>query len=144
MVFRATNTESSGRNAKYTASGTRPTKTVDDDYPTKRRAATSSSSSASSSPSSGPASESAYELRLLPPSKNIASQDYLYYNADAPVEYYEMELDGASRAGSPPRARPPPPTTASRLRRTPSRAMPMGSTRLWRARSGRRWRRPST
>ena len=41
MVFKAANTESSGRKAKYIAFGTRPAKTVDEDYPTKRRAATS-------------------------------------------------------------------------------------------------------
>ena len=35
------------------------------------------------------------------PSKKKASQDYLYYNADAPLEYFEMELEDASRAGKP-------------------------------------------
>ena len=125
MVFRATKTESSGRKAKYIAFETRPTKAADEDYPTKRRAAASPPSSSStdssssppekkqkatpaapspassSSPSSGAASESAYELRVLHPSENTASQYHLYYNADAPVEDYEMELDGASRAGKP-------------------------------------------
>ena len=48
MVLKETNTESGGRKAKYVAFGTRPTKTVDEDYPTKRRAASSSSSSSSS------------------------------------------------------------------------------------------------
>ena len=43
MVFKATNAEGSGRKAKYIAFGTRPTKTVDEDYPMKRRAAASSS-----------------------------------------------------------------------------------------------------
>ena len=42
---------------------------------------------------------SAYELRVLLPSKKGASQDYLYYNADAPVEDYDVEVDDASRAG---------------------------------------------
>ena len=35
------------------------------------------------------------------PIENIASQDYLYYNTDAPAEYYEVQLDGAPRAGKP-------------------------------------------
>ena len=98
MVFKATNTESSGRKAKYIAFGTRPTKTVDEDYPTKRRATASSSSS---TPTSGPASESACEQHVLLPRKKKAPQDYLYYNADAPLEYFEMELEDASRAGKP-------------------------------------------
>ena len=101
MVFRATKTESSGRKAKYIAFGNRPTKTVDEDYPTKHRAAASSSSSASSTPTSGPASESACGQHVLLPRKKKASQDYHYYNADAPLEYFEMELEDASRAGKP-------------------------------------------
>ena len=44
---------------------------------------------------------SAYGLRVLLPSKKNASQDYPCYNADAPVEDYEMELGDASRAGKP-------------------------------------------
>ena len=35
------------------------------------------------------------------PRKKRASQGYLYYNADAPLEYFEMELEDASRAGKP-------------------------------------------
>ena len=38
---------------------------------------------------------------MLLPRKKKASQDYLYYNADAPLEYFEMELEDASRAGKP-------------------------------------------
>ena len=96
MVFKAINTESSGRKAKYIAFGTRPAKTVDGDYPAKRHAAASSFSSStdsgssppekkhkatpavpfspsSSSALSGAPSESAYELRVLLPSKKSAS-----------------------------------------------------------------------
>ena len=101
MVFKATNTESRGRKAKFIAFWARPAKAVDEDYPAKRCAAASSSTSStdsgsslpekkhkatpaappsvsSSLPSSGTASESAYELRVPLPSKKNASQDYLY------------------------------------------------------------------
>jgi len=54
MVFKATNTESSGRKAKFTAFETRQAKTVDEDNPTKRHATASSSSSATDPDSSPP------------------------------------------------------------------------------------------
>ena len=36
-----------------------------------------------------------------PPSKKNASQDYPCYNTDILAEDYEVEFDGASRAGKP-------------------------------------------
>ena len=87
---------------------------------------------------------SAYELRVLLPSKKNASQDYLYYNADAPVEDYEMELDDASRAGKPATRSSSSADDGEPPSKKPKpRFSAQGSARRWRTRSGRCWRRPS-